>query len=1045
MGEDWPPDGATDQRAVLQQPPQVGVGQQNPEVTTTTRLGDNDPQYDQDIEEIKVLDVNDGRDRLMDLLQDRKSKYLKGTYETFGGQFRELVKRLMIDNPYESVLKTNDTLLDYVARTLSRNQFNVYLAYQLLVRLILEIAGDEKWQKEHDPKCHFLETQSSSKGTFLHTAISAMQIDFAKFVCRMAADYSLKDALARAIAVKNMQDDTCLHLAMAGHLPVMDLELIELLLDITPDSIIAEKRGREGRGSKEAGPGAGNTPVHDFVDIKRFNINTKKCTRHECTSCQNTSRPAFTQAWYRAKFMELLRRMVKRNPDVMFSLNRDEQSPYMYHISTRKADKREWKDSDFDPPPAPTPSNDGPNEVASMPQSLGKTSEMVNLRESQNDDRQPGGLKRRTTSKALDNSTTTENHSTKHQSAKPEYHEELAKEVTIFLLEQSLSMKDYLAACLSLFGNSLKTSESIFMADPLTMQTQDLHSKRVFGPILGYLELGLARSSLPTLPVSSTTNSSKPAAQPTGISEKEDVLKGFFKWLRGRNVKRIVKLIIVDDPYQPCRDKTIADCLQGFDVRYLEWNKDDIYIPPLKKHAGNLHELWVSWSGRGSALSGWLNPKEGIPTLKKARIIEEERPRSTNYNHPIASKPSRELEVDNQEMAYLSSFKDQLSSIEVSIPTDPIELDEFFGQDRAQDNNSGSIDSEHERTNMWLNAVESFNAKVSRCYEDIRKNVKSITVGLIDDGIELEKLGSPEAKGWSVNKMPPPHKGVNLWFRSKRGHGTAMADIILKMCPHVHFFAGKVDTGGVDQSEANSAADAINEARKAKVDIISMSWTTYASNTNPISELETAIGLAAKDDIILYCAGQDQGEHESEEIKDKPYPKSCATDRVKAIGSAGVFGAPSLQVMSSKVDYLFPGEIPPDLGLKSNETSSCATARAAGLAALILWCAEVHRLRTQAKAASSNSKHEAGTQGTKGAGTVKAANGIKKATDTEVEFYDFKKDGRMNDLFDKLRTGEKHSFASLVGVWSLLNDAANSDDPAGELVKRCWNKLGLGR
>jgi hypothetical protein len=80
-----------------------------------------------------------------------------------------------------------------------------------------------------------------------------------------------------------------------------------------------------------------------------------------------------------------------------------------------------------------------------------------------------------------------------------------------------------------------------------------------------------------------------------------------------------VKLVVNDDPDLPCRDETIEECLTDFDIRYLDWNKDDICIKSLKEKAENLRELWVSWSGRNSTLFGWSNREHGLRSLSQVR------------------------------------------------------------------------------------------------------------------------------------------------------------------------------------------------------------------------------------------------------------------------------------------------------------------------------------------------------------------------------------------------------------------------------------------
>jgi len=104
--------------------------------------------------------------------------------------------------------------------------------------------------------------------------------------------------------------------------------------------------------------------------------------------------------------------------------------------------------------------------------------------------------------------------------------------------------------------------------------------------------------------------------------DRMDLVTQFFQWLRGtKEVRRIVKLVVIDDEDFPCTDETIEKCLSGFDIRYLDWNKDDICVQSIKDNVKNLRELWVSWSGRNSTLFGWSNKDYGLRCLDQVRLV----------------------------------------------------------------------------------------------------------------------------------------------------------------------------------------------------------------------------------------------------------------------------------------------------------------------------------------------------------------------------------------------------------------------------------------
>lgn len=92
-----------------------------------------------------------------------------------------------------------------------------------------------------------------------------------------------------------------------------------------------------------------------------------------------------------------------------------------------------------------------------------------------------------------------------------------------------------------------------------------------------------------------------------------DYLRAVFKWLGEKGVKRILKLVVVDNQEWQCSDETIEECLKPWDIRYLDWNKRDLSIEIIRQgHAGKLVELWLIWSGQNTALRGWSDPVYGL-------------------------------------------------------------------------------------------------------------------------------------------------------------------------------------------------------------------------------------------------------------------------------------------------------------------------------------------------------------------------------------------------------------------------------------------------
>ena len=105
---------------------------------------------------------------------------------------------------------------------------------------------------------------------------------------------------------------------------------------------------------------------------------------------------------------------------------------------------------------------------------------------------------------------------------------------------------------------------------------------------------------------------------------RETMVKSLFTWLRDKKqVRKIVQVIVYDHPSAPCRDEVIKYCLESFDIRYLDWNKEDLSVDMLQIAAKNLQELWLTWSGRKSALLGWCNNQCGLILLQKVRCLTQ--------------------------------------------------------------------------------------------------------------------------------------------------------------------------------------------------------------------------------------------------------------------------------------------------------------------------------------------------------------------------------------------------------------------------------------
>ncbi|KAL2265880.1 hypothetical protein VTJ83DRAFT_6980 [Remersonia thermophila] len=640
----------------------------------------------------------------------------------------------------------------------------------------------------------------------------------------------------------------------------------------------------------------------------------------------------------------------------------------------------------------------------------------------------------------------------------------LASEVSRRLLELSLSQDNFAASCDALFGEPFPCSELMFKSPMLTDKTTIIHAALPLEPMLACVELVLGNDCTRTHDITKMPQDAAENLEQDARRCREHRVKSFFGWLRNaKKVRRIVKLVVNDNPWYPCGNNIIQSCLSGFDIRYLDWDKQDLSIYALEQKgvSPNLQELWLSWSGRDSALFGWSNTEHGVGMLKKLRTL---------YVTPNSSWEHEETDEANFEL-FRSILRKHIPNLSVQDSTGSYTaLDDTESRSEAQ--------GAQKQGNDWLDAVAVFKKALrNKLSLQQRKSMNGVVkVAIIDDGVDLEDLDTTDyiVGGWHADRKAPDHRHMNAWYFSEEKHGTEMARLVQRVWPYTSLYIAKIETRRrVFQSVAESAAAAIDKAIENGANVISMSWTLYASqlgdNNDGLSRLKKAIERAGERDIIMFCASEDIG-FINNPYK-RPYPATdCDLRIMKRVGSAGAYGERSDYVNPKEVDYLFPGEI----AMSQKEIcsgSSAATALAAGLTALILWCAALQTSpATLTKARLANTKTKLVTTGydlplrgdplnTGPNESMTIATPISdramelpvhpKRADTKLTDYSWMTNGnpqpepedlnfqshqRMCGLFDALRSSKENP---LVNISPLLRKAATSEDPALELVMLC--------
>ncbi|QYS96683.1 Peptidase_S8 domain-containing protein [Trichoderma simmonsii] len=295
---------------------------------------------------------------------------------------------------------------------------------------------------------------------------------------------------------------------------------------------------------------------------------------------------------------------------------------------------------------------------------------------------------------------------------------------------------------------------------------------------------------------------------------------------------------------------------------------------------------------------------------------------------------------------------------------------------------------EGEQQHIWVKRMEQFRTALNSIHKGFPgmkvQEPNRVKVALIDDGVDLSALdiydGIVKATGQSY--CYPDNRGESPWHRSSNGHGTIMANMIVRINPWVSLYVMKLQDGpSIDGGRyifAESAAKAIRGAIQRNVDIISMSWTikqkiaTNSSNvssrrtlspserypkstleTNGLKLLEEAIEAAVEAKILMFCSASDDIQDGGMDCL--PYQK--APHHIFRIGAALSQGQRDPHSEDKgNMDYFFPGnQVAEAWNPRSAQTvkyhngSSVSTALSAGFASLIIYCVIIMRTYYESK------------------------------------------------------------------------------------------------
>ncbi|KAI1408751.1 hypothetical protein F5Y13DRAFT_104954 [Hypoxylon sp. FL1857] len=782
-------------------------------------------------------------------------------------------------------------------------------AMNFIVKLALEEAPEDLAHQTKGP----LETP-------LHVAVKRKEERLAQLMCELAPNVA-----AKAISLQNENGETCLHVAIKEN-----LDVVPYLINKAHVATFRQQRSQKVR------DGAGNTPLHDAVHYSRYITEAATCPPDKIPKCRRCREAEKKLESSCIRLRTIVESLVQKDAESLATLNALGQSPYVYHLATRQEVRATLELAK----PKPTGANQ--EQLPKNPKTDNIKGATIGKTEKPKADIKSGVVVSQEESKRSKNpKSESPDTARKGRIVRPgpkiaKSHlplprsDKLAEKTGIedYLREMAFAQGSFEKACKCLFGNRSADSKVRTVFRPqlrLSDHTPEDHEFLEFGKMLAYVELDIRPR-----PIQETDSVAEDELETW--EEDSKALCATFKWLRKKNVKQIVKLVVKDNPNRNCSDETIETCLDGFDVRYLDWNKADMCVDTIRKKAPNVVHLWLHSSGSNAVLWSWSD-SSGLRSLPKLSQVH------------INARKGLESYKRNEEN--IRHFKERLGKPINGLNPSTIKVIESVEKPpkaRPHLRLENSFDVRSQDRHQWMNNIRDFAAEL-RTELGVHYSHRKPRVAIIDDGVnpESEFLGQRIAHGWPPDE---PKSNSEPFYASTRGHGTQMAKLICHACPFAQLYVAKLD-GWKDpdlphpQFTAKDAAEAVKWAIRENVDIISMSWNIERNRSNEadIDALASQIKAAANRNIIMYCAAQDKGQLGNSEVE--VYPAGSDTTKLKIVGAADPTGHPLNIVDTDKVHYLFPGEVVLENDGKTITGSSAATALAAGTAAMILFCYEL--------------------------------------------------------------------------------------------------------
>ena len=89
-----------------------------------------------------------------------------------------------------------------------------------------------------------------------------------------------------------------------------------------------------------------------------------------------------------------------------------------------------------------------------------------------------------------------------------------------------------------------------------------------------------------------------------------------FDWLRKNHVRKIIKIMVIDEDHPSHSDAAIEEALNGFDVEEWDWKRLDLCSEVIVNSTKVVRDISLCSTGNNAVLMGWSSA-EGFRDIRK--------------------------------------------------------------------------------------------------------------------------------------------------------------------------------------------------------------------------------------------------------------------------------------------------------------------------------------------------------------------------------------------------------------------------------------------